>query len=74
MIKPLEKLLPSILIQILRGPPIKVRIEFMNHASVSFDGQQTDLVGILKEKDDAVEDGSDPYQGEEIVGWLLFRR
>lgn len=60
MIEPLEELLPSVLVQIPRGPPIKVRVEFVNDAAVTLDGQETDLEGVSEEEEEAVEDGTHP--------------
>lgn len=68
MIEPSKKLLSPIVVEILCGPPIKVRIELMNHGSKFLDGLKTNVVSILKEEGDAVEDSSDPNQGEDIVG------
>jgi hypothetical protein len=54
VIKPLEKLLRPILIKILSGPPIKVRIELMDHRPKLLDGLQTNVVGVLEEEGYAV--------------------
>mmetsp|Transcript_32639 Transcript_32639/g.68936 ORF Transcript_32639/g.68936 Transcript_32639/m.68936 type:complete len:213 (-) Transcript_32639:175-813(-) len=68
VIEPGEEFFGAMFIEVLSGPPIKVRIEFVNHRSKLLNRLKANGIGIGEKDANAVQDGTDPYQVHEVVG------